>query len=573
VKKYGIGSFSMWLIVSVMVLTFPFFTVPVSAGIRLVPQEYPTIQAAVDAARPKGDIIQVSAGIYYERVYIDKEVTLIGADKATTIIDGHPGDVIRLANDVVTITGFTIRNGDNGIRTFGTIGAINVTNNIIKNNRYGVTFLGDPQTPTANNIVVDNTFVNNSITSVYMSVGLSNTISQNNISGSAYGIDLMAANETTISGNLFSNNSHGINMVYSGHNDIINNTVIDNQFGVVTIYSEDVFISENIISGSTYAIQTIGVTNHTILHNNVSDNPGYGIYLADSDYNHVTNNTASRNTWGLLLNNSTWNDPIEGNTISDNTFGITTDSSANNTIFHNNFVNNVDQITRDIYSLNWWSQGGEGNHWSDYQGVDDGSGGRTAGDGIGDTLIPHLGEDNYPLMNTWPTPQRDVAILAIYESTNIALVGEIIDFEVIVKNEGYMIETFNVTLQNNVTVIEERTVTDLAPYTNTSLIFNWNTSTVSPGYYLISATADPVPTETDLADNTMTDGTIRITLDLFGDINGDGTVDVNDLILLAEAYGATSTSPNWNPDADLNDDGIIDVYDQQLLSQNYGATI
>jgi len=554
---------------SATVFSVLFCTVSVSAKILTVPGQYGTIQEAVIAAK-RGDTIQVSAGIYYENVYIDQQITLIGEDKTTTIIDcQQAGDVIRVDYNGVTITGFTIRNGNNGIRVMGTIGETSVTDNIIKNNHYGISFLD-----TADNIITDNTFANNSNVGISISTGLSNTISQNNISGSAYGMKLMDATTTTISDNILANNSYGIYIIYSSDADVINNTGINNAFGIYAIYSDDIFVSDSIENGSTYGIELYGSTSSTILNNTVSDKPNNlaGIYLVHSPGNNVINNTISRNRWGLNLYNSTSND-IEGNTILDNAFGITFTTSPGNTIFHNNFVNNIDQIIRDIDSINAWSQGGEGNHWSDYQGVDDGSGGRVAGDGIGDTLIPHLGADWYPLMNTWPTPQRDVAILAIYESTNIAPVGEIIDFEVIVKNEGYMTETFNVTLQNNVTVIEERTVTDLAPHTNTSLIFNWNTSTVSPGYYLISATADPVPTETDLADNTMTDGTIRITLDLFGDINGDGTVDVNDLILLAEAYGATSASPNWNPDADLNDDGVIDVYDQQLLGQNYGATI
>jgi len=520
-------------------------------------------------AAKRGDTIQVSAGIYYENVFIDQEITLIGEDKATTIIDCQQvGDVIRVDYDAVTITGFTIRNGNNGIRVMGTIGEISVTDNIIKNNLYGISFL-----ETADNIIADNTFANNSNVGVSISTGLSNTISQNTISGSAYGIKLTAATTTTISDNLLASNSYGIYIYYSSDGDIINNTGINNAYGIYAIYSDDIFVSDSIENGSTYGIELYGCTSSTILNNSVSDKPNNlaGIYLVHSPSNNVINNTISRNRWGLNLYNSTSND-IEGNTISDNTFGITFTISPGNTIFHNNFVNNMDQITRDIDSINTWSQGGEGNYWSDYQGVDDGSNGRVAGDGIGDTRIPHLGEDWYPLMDTWPTPQRDVAILAIYESTNIAPVGEIIDFEVIVKNEGYMTETFNVTLQNNVTIIEERTVTDLAPHTNTSLIFNWNTSTVSPGYYLISATAEPVPTETDLADNTMTDGTIKI-VPILGDINGDGIVDINDLILLVEAYGATSLSPNWNPDADINDDGIIDVYDLQLLCQNYGNTI
>jgi len=277
----------------------------------------------------------------------------------------------------------------------------------------------------------------------------------------------------------------------------------------------------------------------------------------------------SRNDWGFTLYNSSFN-TIEGNTVSYNTFGITASYSPSNTIYHNNFINNVDQITRDYESTNTWSQGGEGNYWSDYHGVDDGSGGRVAGDGIGDTLIPHLGADYYPLMNTWPFAERDVAILGVYESTNMAYAGHIIDFEVIVKNEGPIAETFNVTLQNNVTVIEKRTVTNLAPHTNTSLIFNWNTSTVPPGYYLISTNAEPVPGETDLTDNSKTDGTVRIKIP--GDIDGDDYVGSSDLSILAGAYGTSSGEPAYNREADFDLDGYIGSSDFSILAGNYGQT-
>lgn len=51
-----------------------------------VPDDYPTIQEAINAASP-GDTIQVAAGTYYERVTVNKTVTLIGEDPLTTIID------------------------------------------------------------------------------------------------------------------------------------------------------------------------------------------------------------------------------------------------------------------------------------------------------------------------------------------------------------------------------------------------------------------------------------------------------------------------------------------------------
>ena len=42
-----------------------------------VPGDFPTIQAAIDAAKP-GDIVQVSAGLYSENLILNKAVTVVG---------------------------------------------------------------------------------------------------------------------------------------------------------------------------------------------------------------------------------------------------------------------------------------------------------------------------------------------------------------------------------------------------------------------------------------------------------------------------------------------------------------
>ena len=52
-----------------------------------------------------------------------------------------------------------------------------------------------------------------------------------------------------------------------------------------------------------------------------------------------------------------------------------------------------------------------------------------------------------------------------------------------------------------------------------------------------------------------------------GDINGDGVVDIFDLVFVAKALG--NTEPN---DADVNGDGVINIFDLALVASNFGNT-
>jgi hypothetical protein len=54
------------------------------------------------------------------------------------------------------------------------------------------------------------------------------------------------------------------------------------------------------------------------------------------------------------------------------------------------------------------------------------------------------------------------------------------------------------------------------------------------------------------------------------DINGDGKVNLQDLFILAKAYGSKPSAPNWNPKADIDGNGIVGLSDLVALVQYYG---
>jgi hypothetical protein len=78
---------------------------------RNVPDQYPTIQSAVDAAEP-GDLILVQPGVYREEVAITTEsLTLRGVDRNAVILDGEftRGTGVTVTADGVAVENMTAR--------------------------------------------------------------------------------------------------------------------------------------------------------------------------------------------------------------------------------------------------------------------------------------------------------------------------------------------------------------------------------------------------------------------------------------------------------------------------------
>ncbi len=180
--------------------------------------------------------------------------------------------------------------------------------------------------------------------------------------------------------------------------------------------------------------------------------------------------------------------------------------------------------------------------------------------------MSHVAEDGF-----FATLLRDVAIVSVKViSPNKVYPGRIVTIEVIAMNRGNMTtETFNVTAYYDNNIIGTQTVT-ITPWSNLTLIFEWNTRGLSPcSNFTISARASEVPYELNPANNVMYDGWVKIKM--LGDINGDGVINIQDVVMVTSIYCHDENDPDWNPDADLAPPwGYIDIYDVVTIAARYG---
>jgi parallel beta-helix repeat protein len=220
-----------------------------------VPQDYPTIQEAINQANP-GDTIQVSSGTYYENIFINKTLTLIGEDKNNTILIGSGCTVIQANLTTVNISGFTIQNGTNGI-TLEKCNSSTIQENILVRNSIGIWL----------HYSNSNTVSDNMLSDYYCGIQLcghssKNTIILNTIKDNAYGLGITGEDNFIIHNN-FINNQNQTNVIES-HYNVWNNT-----------YEGNYWSNYN---GTDADQDGIGDTPYPIDENNQDNHPLMGMY-------------------------------------------------------------------------------------------------------------------------------------------------------------------------------------------------------------------------------------------------------------------------------------------------------
>jgi hypothetical protein len=141
---------------------------------------------------------------------------------------------------------------------------------------------------------------------------------------------------------------------------------------------------------------------------------------------------------------------------------------------------------------------------------------------------------------------------------------------VTVADLGYYNETFTVTAYVNTTVISSQTVALLSGG-KTLITLAGITPKLAYGNYTISANIPPVPGEVNTANNFLANTTTKITVTIPGDTNGDGKVNIFDL--MAIAFNWNRLVPPAPANADICGDGRIDIFDLMAVAYHWNTHV
>jgi parallel beta-helix repeat protein len=283
----------------------------------VVPDDYAKIQWAIGNATT-GDTIFVRAGTYYEHLYIDKSLSLIGENRSTTIIDGYAtGTVITIPASNVMVSQFTIQNS--GPTAHGV----------------GIFFSN-------HNMLINNTVRGNG-EGIHLYETSDNTLRNNNVTGNLYNFGVRGVSLLHFIHDIdISNTVNGKPVYYLANqgNMVINSSTFPDAGYLGLVNSTHITVKNLNLTSNHQGVLFAYTTNSTLLNVNVTNNR-YGFYLVHCANDVINGNVINSNYWDGIYLRSCSNITITGNSLANNRVGITLEYFGDNIISGNNLQNNA----------------------------------------------------------------------------------------------------------------------------------------------------------------------------------------------------------------------------------------
>lgn len=245
-----------------------------------------TITEGIDAVAP-GKSVLVSAGTYNEQLIINKEITLQGAGKESTLISGfeYSGNLITITADDVTISGFNIDGKsatDMGIYSDSS-SSIEILENIIQSHQDSGIFYQRISDDYPSGIYVYNN-------EIYFN-------SQN-------GIKVIGAGSGIIESNIIRKNTNGIQANNSASLEVKQNNINGNSsVGILCRGNSSLLIWGNEITNNDYGIKVGALSSDTTnpdIGGGVKNGVGQNKIAGNSIHgvsNKTTHNIMAKNNW------------------------------------------------------------------------------------------------------------------------------------------------------------------------------------------------------------------------------------------------------------------------------------
>ncbi|HEY4674769.1 MAG TPA: NosD domain-containing protein [Candidatus Bathyarchaeia archaeon] len=457
-----------------------------------------SIQTAINSAND-GDTILVLSGTYYEHLFVEKRLSIIGENENTTIIDGGGlGIIVHVAGNNITLKGFTIQHGETGV--------------FIENGK-------------EENTLSENKVLLNMFSGIYGDQCGKTVIANNNVSFNGWhGIFLYGCAPSILDSNfIFSNGDDGIRIRYSSNNTITGNFVVANENGILVYSDED-------------PIRLGELSKNNVIREN-----------------HVLNNSCGISIRHYGVDVSPARNEISENNIDYNGVGLNITGSNDNLVYHNNFINNSEQFSLEQSYNDIWDGGYYvgGNYWSDhvyndtYWGV---SQNITGSDGVIDVSYQvstnSTSEDRFPFSQAdgWMVvPEVNVTspLNGTYRVNTLTLALSL--------NKPALV-SYSLDDQANSTLAENLTLSDLLVGAHSVRVYTVDTlyqEASSEAQFTITFVGDlNLDMIVDIVDISMVASHFGETLgsqewnsDM--DLNGDNEIEIVDITIVAQQFGNT----------------------------------